>query len=660
MQNISWQDGQPFSDTFGDVYFSRDSGLEETWHVFLRQNQLPERFAALAAHQHFTIGETGFGTGLNFLCAWQCFQQYAPVGARLHYISVEKFPLTPRDLTQALALWPELAPLAQVFCAQYCALPNGWHRMLFDQGRIVLTLIIGDAVESLEALDAYVDAWFLDGFSPAKNPEMWNPRLFNAMALHSEPGATLATFTSAGFVRRGLQDAGFQVERVPGFGSKRQMSRGVLPTPVSERPWSAPWFAKPSTAPRQEKTAIVIGGGISGAASAYSLALRGWSVTLIERHAQLASEASGNPQGILYARLSAHAPPLSQLTLSGYLYTVGLLRRLLPQSDETWRNCGLLQLAQDQDEFDKQQALLASGIAGDLIQALNPTDASACAGVELTHGGLFFPQGGWLYPAALVAKLCAQPGIQLKTSTTALELDYNPEHRHWIALGEQGPIAVGSVVILAGGADSTAFDATQHLPVKRIRGQISQAPATAASQKLKTVLCGAGYIAPARAGLHCLGASFKFNADHLDISAQEHGENLEMLDQAAPSLYRALGAASLDTQQMKGRAAYRTTSPDYMPIVGPVAHHQAFMESYRDLTRDASLQLTAPTPWVPGLYINAAHGSRGMVSAPISGEILAAYINNAPAPLAKPLMDTMHPNRFWVRELSRGKRDRRY
>lgn len=192
---LDWLDGQPVSVAFGDVYFSRSSGLEETRHVFLRHNQLAERFAALPPDGQFSIGETGFGTGLNFLCAWQHFLQHAPATARLHFISAEKYPLTAQDLSQALALWPELASQAQQLLRQYDVLSHGWHRFVLEGGRILLTLLVGDVLEVLPQLDARIDAWFLDGFAPSKNPDMWQAELFQIIARLSAPGATFATFT---------------------------------------------------------------------------------------------------------------------------------------------------------------------------------------------------------------------------------------------------------------------------------------------------------------------------------------------------------------------------------------------------------------------------------------------------------------------------------
>ncbi|HDP3375320.1 tRNA (5-methylaminomethyl-2-thiouridine)(34)-methyltransferase MnmD, partial [Pseudomonas aeruginosa] len=242
---LDWdENGQPLSRAFGDVYFSRHSGLNETRHVFLATNRLAERFAALGDGEVLCIGETGFGTGLNFLCAWQLFERVAPAGARLEFVSVEKFPLAAADLRRALALWPELAPWSEALLDQYLAVHPGFQRLAFAGGRVGLTLLLGDALECLPQLDARVDAWFLDGFAPAKNPDMWSPALFAELARLSAPQATLGTFTSAGFVRRGLIEAGFAMQRVPGYGQKREMLGGTYQGPPANA--GKPWYARPA------------------------------------------------------------------------------------------------------------------------------------------------------------------------------------------------------------------------------------------------------------------------------------------------------------------------------------------------------------------------------------------------------------------------------
>lgn len=221
---LDWRDGQPYSAAFQDVYFSSDNGLLETEYVFLQGNDLSIRWQQPAL-KNFTIIETGFGTGLNFLCAVKLWLALAPKDAILHFVSVEKFPIRLNDLSTALSLWPDLAVLSAPFLHQYDALLENKSIDLYDQ-RVQLSLYIGDATEQLAVMTEVGDAWFLDGFTPAKNPEMWHAELFSAMAKHSKPNATFATFTSAGDVRRGLISAGFKVNKRTGFGKKREMLCG--------------------------------------------------------------------------------------------------------------------------------------------------------------------------------------------------------------------------------------------------------------------------------------------------------------------------------------------------------------------------------------------------------------------------------------------------
>ena len=370
--HLEWDEqGQPLSSHFADVYFSNENALAETRYVFLANNQLPERFAALTTDQQLVIGETGFGTGLNFLCAWQLFEQQAVTGARLHFISVEKYPLNKADLQRALALWPELAPYAEQLLAQYVALHPGFQRLVFADGRIILTLLIGDALELLGQLDARVDAWFLDGFAPAKNPDMWTPELFAELARRSHPSTTLGTFTSTGYVRRRLNEAGFKMKRVPGLGKKWEVLKGAFIGSAAAP--EKPWFARPAQ-PKGERSALVIGAGLAGCATAASLAQRGWQVTLLERHPAIAQEASGNPQGVLYLKLSAHHTTLSRLIVSGYGHTRRLLERLKKHQD--WDNCGVLQLAFD-DKEAQRQAQLATAFPTDLLTSLDKNSADS-------------------------------------------------------------------------------------------------------------------------------------------------------------------------------------------------------------------------------------------------------------------------------------------
>ncbi|MDD1508271.1 bifunctional tRNA (5-methylaminomethyl-2-thiouridine)(34)-methyltransferase MnmD/FAD-dependent 5-carboxymethylaminomethyl-2-thiouridine(34) oxidoreductase MnmC [Pseudomonas sp. CNPSo 3701] len=643
---LDWDEqGLPSSRQYADVYFSRENGLEETRYVFLDNNDLPRRFAALQPGEKLVVGETGFGTGMNFLCAWQLFDEQAAADARLHFVSVEKHPLSETDLQRALALWPALERYSQQLLQAYRCLNPGFQRLVFDDGRVVLTLIVGDALAMLPQLDARIDAWFLDGFAPSKNPEMWTPELFAQLARLSAPGTTLGTFTATGYVRRGLIESGFAMKRVPGLGKKWEVMCGAFTGQASNQ--AKPWFARPNQH-RQERRALVIGAGLAGCATAASLAKRGWQVTVLERHGAAAQEASGNPQGVLYLKLSAHGTALSRLIVDGFGYTRRLLERLHKGQD--WDDCGVLQLAFDEREAQRQ-AKLAAAFPSTLLRCLDRQQAELQAGIGLATGGLFYPDAGWVHPPALCTQLLDHPAIRLKCHQEALALEHLDGQ--WRALSDQEILAEAPVVVICSAADTLRFAQSAHLPLKRIRGQISRLPASLRSAELSTVVCAEGYVAPERQGEHTLGASFNFDSDDLTPSSAEHASNLDLLREISSDLAARLDADTLDPTTLQGRAAFRCTSPDYLPIIGPLADAEQFATAYAVLARDARQVPPIPCPWQQGLYINSGHGSRGLITAPLSGELIAAWLENEPLPVPRDVADGCHPNRFMLRQLIR-------
>ncbi|XVN20722.1 bifunctional tRNA (5-methylaminomethyl-2-thiouridine)(34)-methyltransferase MnmD/FAD-dependent 5-carboxymethylaminomethyl-2-thiouridine(34) oxidoreductase MnmC [Pseudomonas corrugata] len=396
---------------------------------------------------------------------------------------------------------------------------------------------------------------------------------------------------------------------------------------------------------------MVIGGGLAGCASAASLAARGWQVTLLERHAGLAEEASGNPQGVLYLKLSAHGTALSQMILSGFGYTRRLLEHL--QRGMDWDGCGVLQLAFNHKEAERQ-AQLAAAFPTDLLHTLDQSEAEALSGIGLACGGLFYPEGG-----GYIRRRCAagRPRARrsgccptMKCWICAASID-----GQWQAWDGERCLASAPVAILAGAAEIKRFEAAADLPLKRIRGQITRLPQTDRSQGLRTVVCAEGYVAPPRVGEHTLGASFDFKNDDLTPTAAEHAGNLQMLEEISLDLVNRLDADVLDPDRLEGRAAFRCTSPDYLPIVGPLADGQAFTKTYHALSKDARQVPDSPCPWLDGLYINSGHGSRGLITAPLSGELIAAWLDNEPLPLPRSVAEACHPNRFALRALIRGK-----
>lgn len=665
---LDWHDGQPRSRRFGDIYFSRSGGLDEARHVFIDGNDLPSRWRALAPDARFTVGELGFGTGLNFLCAWQAFLRHAPPGAQLHYVSCELEPLGSAELRAALALWPDLSAVAQPLLAQYRAPAPGWHRFAFPGHSVHLTLLVGDARECLPRLAARVDAWFFDGFSPDRNPQLWEPGLFRAAAACSAPDATLSTYSVAGAVRRAAADAGFEVWKAPGFGSKRDMLRARLRADVPMRR-SSSWrsaalapshddasgaahadhaahLGERQAVPRA-RSATVIGAGLAGCCVAYSLARRGWRVRLVERHQRIATEASGNAQGILYARLGAGAAPLHRFVLAGYQYSLRLLRQLLPCDGVQWSDAPVLQLARDAADARRHAAIADLGLPASLVRGVDASEAAAIAGIELGAGGLVFEGGGWVHPPAFCAALAASAGIELALGRTVRDVRTGADGR--IALDFDAPSgaavdgarrigrgdphrddrdqideAPGIVVIATAGA-ALDFSATAHLPLRFNRGQVTQLPATPASAAMRAVVCAERYLAPAREGWHTTGATFSREA-RADARAQDDAENLAMVETLSPLLH-AQWCASDSIASATGRAGVRCVSPDYLPLVGALCD-----------ARGRTL---------PNLFVSLAHGSRGLISAPLAAEALAAYLEDEPAPLPVDSMVALAPQRLF-------------
>lgn len=617
---LDWQDGQPFSSRFGDVYFSRDSGRAEKRHVFLEGNRLAERFASLSSHEGFAIGETGFGTGLSFLCTWQLFDEVSSRGS-LDFFSVEKYPLDEQELNVTLALWPELREYSDELIARWRRRVPGWNRWSFAGGRVRLTLVIADVHEALPEIRGGIDAWFLDGFSPARNPEMWTQQIFDNMALASRPGATFATYTCAGGVRRGLEQAGFHVNKLSGFGRKREMLRGGLPGLPEIRPVPV--------------TAIVIGGGVAGCATAFALATRGVSVKLMESAATLAAAASGNPLGVLHARLSAGMNPLHRFVLASYGHALALLDEKLPIDGILRAECGELQLAFSDDEAKRIDKLAALSWPSHVLRRVDATEASMLAGIELAYGGLWFPASGWLVPPRMCAALATSPAITRYISHFVESL--TPADCGWRVEGknqrEQTWSYEAQIVVVCTGYQVKSLAPLANLPVTPVRGQITSIPATRDSENLRAIVSSSGYLTPAMTQLHVMGATHSFNDKKVDLRASDHVENLSKLTEISPALADTMNTGSLDVRQLGGRASVRASVPGAMPLVGK---------------------------FLPGLYTSLGHGTRGLITAGLSGELIAASVFEQVLPLPSNVISALTPTRRLTRNTgSAGQMDNR-
>ncbi|WP_299591591.1 bifunctional tRNA (5-methylaminomethyl-2-thiouridine)(34)-methyltransferase MnmD/FAD-dependent 5-carboxymethylaminomethyl-2-thiouridine(34) oxidoreductase MnmC [uncultured Microbulbifer sp.] len=661
---LEWRDnGQPVSCAFDDIYFSTASGLEETRHVFLGENHLPQRWADLAEGARFTIGETGFGTGLNFLAAWQLWKQVAPANAQLHFISVEKFPLHPGDLVRALEMWPEISDLSEQLIAQYPPyLASGVHRLKFSDS-VALTLVIDEASRGFERLrqddpgrDGVVDAWFLDGFAPSKNPEMWSQDLFQAIAGLSAPQATFATFTCAGIVKRGLKSAGFALQKVPGFGRKREMLRGEFAPPLAEEPHkhkSTPWHLPPSQQATHPKSVAIIGAGIAGATAARALAARNIQVTVFEQGCAPGSGASGNDQGILYAKLSPKPGPNGDFNLLALQFAQRFYPTHCPQAVHF---NGLLQLAQTEKEQQLQQQIvdqLALDKGSSLAQPVTAPEATKLAGVHLNTPGLYFPKAGWLRPKQVCTALLDHPNIQTRFDTT-IDCANEKDNRWQLDISGSSEQPVFDALILCTANFNRQFPQSAPLPLRPIRGQVSFAATTEASKKLKLALCGEGYIAPAdtreEPSSHSFGATFKLKQTDTEIRSEEHEENLHTLASLLPDV-----ADSFRQQSLRGRAALRAATPDYLPMAGPVANWDQLENTYQPLRKNRKQLIDQRTPYQPNLFVLAGLGSRGFTYAPLAAEVLAGWITGEVMPVSEELVKALHPMRFAIRALGKNR-----
>lgn len=590
---------------YGDVYFSADDGLAETRYVFLEGNQLAQRFAAMRPGQRFTIGETGFGTGLNFLAAWQLFEQHAPAETFLEFVSIEMQPLDRAMMRQAIAPWPELAPFCEALIAQWGPIWQGMHRFSFAEGRVRLTLGVGEVAEALAGMDAWVDAWFLDGFAPSRNPAMWSDAVFKNIARQSGPGTTLATYTAAGFVRRGLQAVGFEIQKRPGFARKRDMTAGhYLGGRGSERAESTRASqTRPEPRPPDQPHAVVIGGSLAGSFVAHALAERGVSVTVIERQGLVGGEwpALSPRIAVLQPKINDANDLPGQALREGY---ARVERRLSTQWGEdgriAWQACGTFHAAVNERAERRLRRFADQFGPNGLSRWIDAADTEDELGLALPVGGVVIDRAGVLRPAGLCAALLDHPQITVRDTVDAQTIQ--TKGKTWcVSLGDQESIE-SSVVVVANAWDAHRFDQTKHLELRPVRGQATLLDSVHQAETLKGLrraIFYGGYLTAAVKGIQMLGASFVPGDTDLTWRSEEHVVVCDQLARVLPD----------EAQRLK---------------------------AFNDPTGWVGLRMTTPTQHAhaaqvdEGLYVSLGHGSHGIASAANAGEHLACMITEGP------------------------------
>lgn len=620
---IDWSGEVPRASEYGDVYHPRIGAVAQAEHVFLRGNGLPDRWRGHAA---FTILETGFGLGFNFLAAWAAWRADPARAARLHYVAIEKHPPRIDDLRRAQAAAPApLQPLAAALQAQWPPLTPNLHRLAFDGGRVRLLLALGDVAAVLPALEVQADAVFLDGFAPDRNPAMWSAAVFDALGRKVAPEATAATWCVARELRDGLARAGFEVERAPGIGGKREISvaRHVARPGRRQPPALAVGGAS--------REAVVVGAGIAGAAVARALLDDDWAVTVLERRPAAASETSSNLGGLFHGSLHPDDGPHARLLRAAALQAARDFAPPVTGGAVPGQVQGLMWL----DRRAGGLAALAdlhrrTGLPGDYVHPLAAADAAARAGVPLSAPAWCYPAGGWISPAQVAAWLLR--GSRFVGGVEVARLARVGD-RWQLRDARDAVVAEAALVALCASAGVPALlaplagTAPRAWPLQRTRGQVSVLERGGATP-LALPLTGDGYALPLPDGRLLVGATRQPGDDDASVRDADHRYN-------AGRAARLTGLElPPDPAAWSGRVGWRLHASDRQPIAGAVAAADASASQPRLLERQ------------PGLFVVSALGSRGLTLAPLLGHLVAAMAGGAPWPLERDLAAAIDPGRW--------------
>ncbi len=582
---LVWRDdGMPQSALYGDVYFSSADGLAETRAVFLEGCGLP---AAWRGRDRFVVGELGFGTGLNIAALLDLWRREKAPGQRLHIFSIEAHPISRDQAARALAVWPELGEAAGVLLDHWPGEARGFHRIDLPGFDATFDLAVMDVEDALAAWDGAADAWFLDGFSPAVNPAMWREEILAAVAARSAPGARAATFTVAGAVRRGLAAAGFQVDKRPGFGRKKERLEAAMP-------------GTPHAPPRPRRLAV-IGGGIAGAAMARAARAEGLEVLVFDDGQ---APASGNPAALVTPALDAGGGPRAALPAQAFARAVALYDDLDAHAGEAVIARGVLKLSLSQRDGERHAAVAAQDLfEPGAMTVLDAETATARLG-QSVEAALSMAQALVVEPAKVLAAWLGGTA----TARVARLVHNSGAWRLFDA--EDRLLAEADVVVLAGGAGLARL--WPAAPIRPVRGQATW---TAGLEACAPAAFGA-YAIPTRDGV-LFGATHDRGVIETDARADDDRRNLQALAKGLPDL-----AARLARAPLKGRAAVRATTADHLPLAGAVPD--------------------APD----GLFVLAGLGGRGFCLAPLLAEHLAARILALPSPLPRGLSALVEPARF--------------
>ena len=637
-------DGTPFSPDYGDVYHPSHGALAQARHVFLDGNGLPGRWQG---RDRFVVLETGFGFGGNFLATWSAWLADPQRCGQLVVISIEAHPVRVDDL-RGVRRDAVLAPLAAELVAAWPPATRNIHRLSFAAGRVQLLLAFGDVREMLPQIVARVDAFYLDGFAPARNPAMWEPRLFKAMARIAAPGATAATWSVASVVGEGMQAAGFAPRHAAGIGGKREITLATFAPRFQPRaqPRSMQGSMQGSMRTGQERV-VIVGAGLAGCAVACALAEHGvWSL-LIERRAAIATEGSGQAAGLFHGVVHRNDGRHARFNRAAALEVRRQVAIAIARHGVRGGSTGLLRLDPQAPNAAALQAtvdLLA--LPPDYVRAMDREAASALAGLDVGAPAWHFPGGGWVEPGGLARSYIERcRGLAEMRPNVAVAAIRRVDGRWQLLDAEAQMLASASTIVVANAGDAARLLGNVDWPLQRRRGQLSGMAARCwpEAQALRMPLAGAGYLLPPLDGTLWFGATSQADDADASVRVGDHDANIERLRGLA------VRPPCIVTSELAGRTGFRWSSSDRLPIVGAVP----FTSIGPELRGGIDLPTQSPrpehprfTPRAPGLFVVSALGSRGIAWSALAAQCIASAITGAPAPLEADLLDAIDPARF--------------
>ena len=576
-----------FSEEFDDLYSSAKGAVAECNHVFIKGNNLNERFENLGENSKFYIGEIGFGIGINFLTTCKSWLNHTKENQVLEFYSFDKYLFRLSDFKKLNVSCPDLKEYISELERNYPRNIQGAQKISLFGGRIILNLIIGEidnTQEYIKLMDK-VDAWYFDGFSPSKNPDLWSIKLFKCIHKSCHENTTFSTYTSSGLVKNNLTESGFNHSRAMGFSDKRHMLKGTVDTQLKKN--------------TSNTKVAVIGSGIAGCVLSYTLAKKGIEVDLYEKSDSICSGASSHELLVTYPRLSAHDTAFGSFTLHSYIFATNFYKQL---KTDTWKKTGVIILNHDAATEKRQSSLLEKRADGEIYRYIDPDEASEISGIDIKLNGLIYEDAGYILPEEMCKFLIESPKINIFTSSHIKSIKKNREVFN-LNIGKK-KFEYQNVCVCAGSETANIVD-IDGISIKR--GQVTHIESLDNISRIKLPICAKGYISPRVNNIHLVGSSYSDSED-TDLSEEEHLYNLNNLKLVIDE----------EMNVITGQTGHRAVSKDHMPVVG---------------MKD-------------GIYINTCHGSRASVTAPISAEIIASMIVDEAPPLMGRELESLSPERF--------------